>query len=156
MISWLAEFLSSCKSRWTGNEMIENFYGAVTAIDFAFSEMYRQNFFVYGEIATRIAEAGVHYCQSLSRATALCYTQKKLVFLQKPKLHMLFHTFAHMLAQVDTLGFAINPLSESVPMGEDFIGRVSRQSRRVGPKLVVLRTIQSYLVKLHSIWAGPP
>ena len=73
-------------------------------------------------------------------------------FMQMPKLHLLAHSFKDLYTHAITHRVAVNPLAEAVPLSEDFIGHVSRQSRRVSAKKVMSRTLDSYLIKLRKVW----
>ena len=63
-----------------------------------------------------------------------------------PKIHMLHHQCVRLQQECAKSLYCCNPLAESVQMQEDFIGRPSRLSRRVGIKLVHLRSIQRSLI----------
>ena len=63
-----------------------------------------------------------------------------------PKLHMLHHSAMRMRQECEKAAYCTNPLSESVQMQEDFIGRPSRISRRVGDRVLHLRVLQRSLI----------
>ena len=46
--------------------------------------------------------------------------------------YMLFHTFHGLFMSTKSLEYVLNPVIESTPMDEDFVGKVSRASRRMG------------------------
>jgi hypothetical protein len=72
------------------------------------------------------------------------------LFSNIPKLHMTHHVAVELLRNLQAgHAFIMNPLQHSTEMDEDFIGRISRLSRKVSPRLVMLRTIQRYLVALR-------
>ena len=52
-------------------------------------------------------------------------------------------------------GYAFNPLVYSAQMFEDFIGKVARLSRRNDARLVMQRTIESYLIIVKEEWQKP-
>ena len=49
-------------------------------------------------------------------------------------------------------GFALNPMILGNQMEEDFIGRPSRISRRVSPRLPATRSLQRYLIAARTAW----
>ena len=74
--------------------------------------------------------------------------RKKLcLWAMKPKLHTLAHivctAFQHFTVATDHV---INPLAESTFMCEDFVGRVSRLSRRVSAKQHGKKILYRYMV----------
>lgn len=73
-------------------------------------------------------------------------------FIQKPKHHALHHIaleVRYRLVQGDTL--IANPQMTACEMNEDFMGRISRLSRRVGFRLVDLRVAQRYFLKVRAL-----
>ena len=52
----------------------------------------------------------------------------------KPKIHSLAHIVRTAYLQYQAGSFCINPIAESTFMCEDFVGRISRLSRRVSAK----------------------
>ena len=89
--------------------------------------------------------------QGLTALRAYAYCAKfsmqinKRLFCMRPKFHYWAHTVfelkhAFERGQRDTL----NPRIWNCEMNEDMIGRISRISRHVSPRLTVLRTLQRY------------
>ena len=96
--------------------------------------------------ASSCGEDGLYFLMSYGKLAELCYTANKCRYNMVPKLHC-FHHICIDLAHKASLGiFQLNPLSQCTFQDEDFIGRVSRLSRRVNPRRQCLRTIQRYLV----------
>ena len=69
-----------------------------------------------------------------------------------PKIHAVQHTWLTLKNESATHGYGMNPLTASCQLDEDTIGRVSRVSRRVNVRLVVLRTLQRHLMSSWNIW----
>ena len=95
--------------------------------------------------------------QGLTALRAYAYCAKfsmqinKRLFCMGPKFHSWAHTVfelkhAFERGQRDTL----NPCIWNCEMNEDMIGRISRISRHVSPRLTVLRTLQRYGVAFKS------
>ena len=73
-------------------------------------------------------------------------------FIQKPKHHGLHH-LAFQLKQDLLRGstLLLSPQSMACEMNEDFLGRISRLSRRVGFRLCNLRVIERYFLKITCL-----
>jgi hypothetical protein len=124
---------------------------ASEAIDYAFSEMYSHGLFIDAEHGLPIGRAGMTFLQLQAKLIKIC----KYRFLQQPKLHMLHHIFATVIDDCLAHDICLNPLAEAVPMNEDFIGKLSRASRRVAQRLVSLRTLQSALLLMKKALRQP-
>ena len=124
---------------------------ATIAINTAISMMYYEGFFIRWARARKIGKCWLLFLQLYSRATRLVYTRGLNRFAIVPKLHMLHHGAIRLIresqrAEEDDTVWCINPLSESVQMQEDWIGRPSRLSRRVCPKQLHYRVCQRSLI----------
>ena len=107
---------------------------------------------MYGQRCIDLGALGIAWMQSYSDLIAKCMELRINMFMQMPKLHMLMHSWRELYDNGVKLGIGINPLAEAVPMSEDFIGRVSRQSRRVSHRKVMLRTLNVHAIKLRKVW----
>ena len=96
--------------------------------------------------ASESGENGLHFLACYQKLVALCYHAGKCRFNLVPKLHCFHHLCLDLIQRAGRGCKAQNPLSECTFQDEDFIGRVSRLSRRVSPRLQCVRTIQRYLV----------
>ena len=73
-------------------------------------------------------------------------------FVQKPKQHSLHHIGWELKSELQKgATLILNPQCYGCEMSEDFIGRISRLSRRVGFRLVHLRVIQRYFIKVRVL-----
>ena len=63
-----------------------------------------------------------------------------------PKLHFFHHAMRDLVISSKELEWTLSPLVYSVQMQEDFIGKPSRVSRRVSPKMHSQRTLQRVLL----------
>jgi hypothetical protein len=117
-----------------------------------FSSLHEEGFFVYGPRAVELGTLGMAFLQLHQAIVFKCFELNINRFMQMPKIHMVAHSFKDLYNNGINHGVAVNPLAEAVPLSEDFIGRVSRQSRRVGPRAVMARTLDSYLIKLRRVW----
>ena len=85
-------------------------------------------------------------------ATECFHLQRPHLFPLFPKIHAVQHTWLALKNESATHGYGMNPLTASCQLDEDTIGRVSRVSRRVNVRLVVLRTLQRHLMSSWNIW----
>ena len=69
---------------------------AAKAIDFAFSALYQEGIFVFGDRAHDIAAAGLNFLDLNMKVAAQSHAEGKNLFLQMPKLHSVHHVFASM------------------------------------------------------------
>ena len=119
----------------------------------AISAMYHEGFFIRWPRALKISKLWLLFLQKYSQAVSIVYRRGLNRFAIIPKLHMLHHGALKLLresqrAQEDGTTWTINPLSESVQMQEDWIGRPSRLSRRVAPRRVHFRVCQRSLISV--------
>lgn len=121
------------------------------AINTVMSSLYHEGFFIRSHRAMKIAKLWLLFLQKYTLATQIVYQRGLSRFAVIPKLHMLHHGALKLLreaqrAEEDRTTWTINPLSESVQMQEDWIGRPSRLSRRVCPKQIHKRVCQRSLI----------
>ena len=83
-----------------------------------------------------------------------CLRESRKLFALRPKLHYFHHTLWDLQLQIDAGHAHILNYSGlfNCEANEDFIGRCSRISRRVSPRLAALRTVQRYLVACKLIY----
>ena len=73
-------------------------------------------------------------------------------FALKPKTHALHHTAKSLKSQLESgLAIILNPECHGCEPNEDYIGRVSRLSRKVGTPVVDLRVIQRVFLKTRAL-----
>jgi hypothetical protein len=156
LMKWLEALLSSPRYKLSvdAHAVLPIASKAVAKFNCLMSSLYGEDYFIAKEMAMRLGTIGVGFIQDVSELAARCHNLGWNRYLLQPKVHALDHSWRFLLQQGLEIGLAINPLAEAVPMCEDFIGKVSRLSRRVSPRLVMLRSIQSYLIKLRQVWSG--
>ena len=76
---------------------------------------------------------------------------RKRLFCMRPKFHYWAHTIFEMKRSYeDSHPQTVSPAIFNCEMNEDFIGKVSRISRHVSPRLTILRTLQRYGVAFQA------
>ena len=96
--------------------------------------------------AAECGEDGLHFLLCYNKLAIISFNAGQCRYNMVPKLHCFHHLCLDLLHKSVYLTFLLNPLSQCTFQDEDFVGRVSRLSRRVSPRLQCLRTIQRYLV----------
>lgn len=73
-------------------------------------------------------------------------------FIQKPKMHALHHIAFAIKSQLESGATLVaNPQLNACDINEDFLGRISRLSRRVGFRLCDLHVCERYFLKISSL-----
>ena len=86
------------------------------------------------------------FLQSYTRCAQISIQEGKHRFGLMPKLHFLHHTAWRLIQECGRADWCINPMSETVQMQEDFIGRPSRISRRIDVRLLHRRVMDRSLI----------
>ena len=128
------------------SRMLQVMSSASEAIGIFMRELLQAPLWLSPEQAQRAGEASLHFLQCYAKSVDIFYRKAECKFNLVPKLHCLHHLSLGLLDSASTGKAATNPLSYSCFQDEDFIGRVSRLSRRISPKLLVRRTLQRYLI----------
>jgi hypothetical protein len=63
---------------------------------------------------------------------------------------MLNHTFRFLELWAQQVESVENPLADSCQIDESFVGAISRFSRRVSPRMTILRTYDLYVTALRD------
>ena len=102
--------------------------------------------------ARRLYVSIMTVCRGYARLGQRALAAKIRAFVLKPKIHGMHHVakqLQHELKKGATL--IPNPAVYSCDVNEDFLGRISRLSRRVGFKLCDLRVIHRYFFKIVAL-----
>ena len=116
-------------------------------MNMAMAFMYMSGFWIRKDEGVQLSKLIMVFLQCYTTCARLSQQEGYHRFGLMPKLHYIHHT-AHTLrleGMMDT-SWVINPLSTSVQVQEDFIGRPSRVSRRVDARTVHQRVIDRSLI----------
>ncbi len=94
------------------------------------------------------------FCSAYVFLAAKCAGLGLCRFHVQPKLHVFRHIsvrLSQLLETSDSTHF-LSPAAFLCEMSEDYVGRISRISRRAPARNVCLRTLQRYLIQLHMEW----
>ena len=150
---YLIQFLQKHKAGL--NPCQSDVLSACECIDYAMSAMYDWGVWIPAEHADKISRAGLGFLQLYQKMAHNAIATNKTRFTEQPKLHTLWHVFRKLYMQAQSGQWGYNPLCECVPPNEDFIGRVSRSSRRVSNRTVSMRTLQAHLIQVRRAWQNP-
>ena len=95
--------------------------------------------------ASSAAESGLYFLAAYGKLASLYFEQRACRYNLTPKLHCFHHVCMNLKVQSSKARFCLNPIGECTFQDEDFVGRVSRLSRRVSPRMQCQRTIERYL-----------
>ena len=117
-----------------------------TAMNLLMEALYREGFWIHRDRGLQLAELFMLFLKCFQCAVSESRARGLNRFSLVPKIHMLHHISLRMKSECQQAAFCCNPLAESVQIQEDYIGRPSRLSRRVGMKLLHLRVVQRSLI----------
>jgi len=126
---------------------------AAQQLNAALTFLYNAPLFLEGVESRYVSERGTFFVRTYTALATECFhLQRPHLFPLFPKIHAVQHTWLTLKNESATHGYGMNPLTASCQLDEDTIGRVSRVSRRVNVRLVVLRTLQRHLMSSWNIW----
>ena len=125
---------------------------ATLAINDFMSSLYHLDLWIPAAEANRIATAGTTFVKCFVYLAFLSANKGQPMFAIKPKLHMLHECALALQIQAGQSSHALNPLSESCSLDEDFVGRLAFISRHVSPRLISQRSIERYMVQAFLAW----
>ena len=97
-------------------------------------------------------DAGLSFARGYAWLASFFTALRLPGFRLRPKLHYMMHLLMDLKVPVDAgESYALNSALWLCESNEDFIGRISRVSRRVHPKTAAVRTAQRYLVKVRLL-----
>ena len=124
----------------------------VEAMRGIFRILHSHGLFLSRSCASRLYVEIMRTLRGYRKLGKLALDMRIRAFILKPKCHSLHH-IAHSiqtaLEQGDPL--VLSPEAESCEPNEDFIGRISRLSRRVGARCMDLRVFQRYFLKKRAL-----
>ena len=128
------------------DRLLQIIQSGAQAIGMCMRGMLQANLWMEFEQARVVAESGLYFLQCYGKCANICHSREICRFNLTPKLHCWHHICQHLWHQTQQqIRYSLNPLAHSCFTDEDFVGRVSRISRRVSPRLQALRTLQRYL-----------
>ncbi|CAE7520085.1 unnamed protein product [Symbiodinium sp. CCMP2592] len=148
LLCFLEDFLRD-RALYVPTEITEEALTCIAAANRAFRLAFQGGYWLPSDEATTIGVCGLRCLQSYSKLAFLTLQQSRARYPLMPKSHYLHHCWRELTVAAKKFSFVRSPLATSVQIDEDFVGHTSRLSRRVGSQLIMLRTLQRYLVSVH-------
>ena len=99
---------------------------------------------IYGQDAMDCMVKGQAFCTAYQRLAVWAFDSERFLFNMVPKCHCFHHVVVVMRMQLLAHGVVWNPLNDSTPQDEDFVGHTARVTRRVSGRATALRTLQRW------------
>ncbi|CAE7230697.1 unnamed protein product [Symbiodinium pilosum] len=131
---------------------LEVIYDGLVAINKFMSSIYHQPLWVEAVDAGQIADLGMDFMKAFNHAAAESLNLGVPRFKIMPKFHFFAHLVHYMRKACSKGDPSLNVLAYSCQLDEDFIGRISGQSRQVSIRTVHERSIQRYFLNLGLRW----
>lgn len=146
-IAWFAALHKHTPLDPTHVPILECLSAACHAVIRFFRVLYKQPLWVKPEIAKSVFSDGLIFLKAYHWLATRSFELEVASFKMVPKFHAWHHVLLTIQQQLDDgVPAVLNPLFSLCEMDEDFVGVVSRTSRRVSGKTCHIRTIQRILV----------
>ena len=107
--------------------------------------LYSSDLWIESSRAMQIAQMGFAFLVSYMQLAKQAFQAGRSLFIFMPKVHVVHHVVHSMQQDACAAPMVLNPLSHGVQVDEDYVGRISRISRRVSPQQAITRTLQRAL-----------
>ena len=132
-------------------ELLDLIWEAAEAIDTCMSGLYSASVFLQPWEARDLGEHGLRFLRRYATLADKAVISSRTFFSLLPKHHAMQHLFLEDLVLAASKQAAVlNPICYTVQQSEDYIGRVSRTSRRVHPRTCVRRCLERHLQLAYS------
>ncbi|CAE7528484.1 unnamed protein product [Symbiodinium necroappetens] len=130
----------------------EQILACLKAFDSFLSMLYKAGLFLELPRLAKIFRCGRTMVQLYAKIATLAYGRHLPRFKLNPKYHMLLHVLLDLKFATESNRQALNPISHSCQMAEDFINRIATLGRSVKANKVPERTLYLYKVELARCW----
>jgi hypothetical protein len=114
--------------------------------------LYSHGLWLQRKCARHVYKSGLTFLRGYKQLAALCEEMNIRGFKLRPKLHSFHHILFDLSDGLQSQApLILSPMAFNCEANEDFIGRVSRLSRRVSQRLVSKRTLQLYSVTAKTV-----
>ncbi|CAK9065242.1 unnamed protein product [Durusdinium trenchii] len=120
---------------------------AVIAMNRFMEQLYSSELWIASDVALPLARLGEKFLSLYMDLAYEAFHAGRHHFVFMPKAHILSHVIETMMTDCQSgAPYVLNPLTHAVQVDEDFVGKVSRVSRRVGVGQVIQRALQRTLM----------
>ena len=152
LAKWLVVLLGDLPT--DANGLLPRALTAIQALNCALSFLYNAPLFLDRAECKYVSSRGMLFVSSYSTLAEDCFRLNRAhLFPLFPKLHAVQHCWLLLETDASNTGCSLNPLTAACQLDEDLIGRVSRVSRRVNPRVMAKRTLQRHLMSCWNIWS---
>ena len=116
-----------------------------------FSLLHHGGLWLDKQTGSKVAEHGRMILRSYAWLARYYYDQGKPRYNLIPKLHYFHHLVYGLELMLEKSDLVLSPAAYACSTDEDFVGKLSRWSRRVNIRQTELRTLQRYLVAARNI-----
>lgn len=138
--------------RLVEGSLLKSCEGGCKLINEAFHILYSNDLWLAPNVAMQAASCGLRFLQMFQDLAKRCYDEGQAFFCYMPKSHLVAHVWHQLRHDASRGVWSLNPLCMAVQCSEDYIGKVSRLSRRVSPTQVVVRTLERSLNATFKHW----
>lgn len=122
-------------------------HSARVAVRF-FDVMYEHGIFLNPHCAQHLYELGTAFTNGFGLLAEYAMQNSQNLFGIKPKLHFGRHILLELKLQIDAQCDAIvSPVIYDCQQNEDLLGKICKLSRQIHSRVLMMRTLQFYLVK---------
>ena len=151
VMEFLLWLLRQHQSKVDGDQLLRVIFGAADAMGVFMRTVLAGGLWLTSAEATTLYDSGMHFLQSYGKCASIAFRRNLCRYNLTPKLHCWHHLCYDLKRSLDRgLQYHLSPLADANFADEDFVGRVSRLSRRVSPRLQALRTIGRYLAATRA------
>ena len=148
-------FLAVCAANAravAGDELLTIAHQCAICIERFLKGLYSYEIWIPSRAASEIASYGLSFLRFYGLGASVSYGLLKRLFLLQPNFHRFHHIAWGLHVAAKDMEWVPNPLIWATQPEEDYIGRPSRISRRVSPRLTVLRTLQRSLIAARAAY----
>ena len=138
LIEFAAFVLQKNKEMYDNSRLFKVLVSGCNAIGQCMRTLLKGSLWLDRDEARTAGRAGLHFLACYQKAADITFADRLLRFNLVPKLHMFHHVALYLVKGSLQRDFTLNPLAQATFQDEDYIGRVSRLSRRVSPRLFVM------------------
>ena len=125
---------------------------AATALNKCMHILWTGDVWLTSRTANVAGQLGMYFLRAYARLAELSHQEGLPRFPLQPKHHLLWHSFHELLTGAASCEFTLNVMVEGCAVDEDFIGKISRITRRCGTRAIIHAAWRKYLISCLQQW----
>ena len=125
---------------------------AAESISNCLRKLYSSDVWLEKALANSIADDGLRFLNLYRKLSFRSFSAGRALFAHMPKGHAMAHVFYSLKVSAVRHHVSFSPLTVSVQADEDYIGKVSRLSRRTNATQAIKRVIERSLMASYKHW----